>query len=109
MGVKVFYYLVATMNLVFPDYDFGDVDMSAFVPQPSLQNVMAHVNTTIFNTGVSRNIPMGDFTARLWGRIDGAIGLADCEIYSFVGQDAAEEVEDPFRERGCVYVGVAWA
>jgi hypothetical protein len=102
MSVKLFYYLVATMNLVFPDYDFGDVDVHAFRIHPNLQTVINHVNMTLFSM-ISRRVALGEFTGRLWERVDGAIGLSDCEIYSFVPNDSTEELEDPFWERGCMF------
>ena len=102
MSVKLFYYLVATMNLIFPDYDFGDMDVHAFRMHPSLQTIINHVNMTLFSM-ISRRVAMEEFTGRLWERVDGAINLSDCEIYSFVPDDSTEELEDPFWERGCIW------
>lgn len=90
------------MNLVFPDYDFSDLAPDVFLLRPSLAQVVQHINTTLFNTGVNRNLAsFGDFSGKMWERIDGAIGLADSEIYSFSSQDF-DTLEDPFWERGCM-------
>ncbi|ORX55584.1 Maf1-domain-containing protein [Hesseltinella vesiculosa] len=48
---KTFFYLLATMNAAFPDYDFSDVRPDQFVKQPSTDLVINSVNTTLFNLG----------------------------------------------------------
>jgi hypothetical protein len=48
---KTFFYLLATLNAAFPDYDFGDVRPDQFLKLPSLEIVMNSVNTTLFNLG----------------------------------------------------------
>lgn len=95
------------MNLLFPDYDFSELKSEAFRAHPQLAAIVSHVNTTLFNTGIDKNlITFGEFSAHLWERIDLAIGLADSEVYSFtpdvlnVDDDATED--DPFWERGCM-------
>lgn len=103
MNLKLFYYLVATMNLVFPDYDFGDLKPEAFQSQGQLSQVISHVNTTLFNTGANRNLASFDeFSGRMWDCIDQAIDIRDCEIYSFQLDEFDGDMEDPFWERGCM-------
>lgn len=101
-SLKLLYYLISTMNLIFPDYDFSDLKPEAFTGHSQLTTVISAVNTTLFNAGVSKNaVTFGDFSRALWERIDGAIGLADSEIYSYsVATD--EEEESPFWEQGCM-------
>lgn len=102
MDLKLFYYLVATMNQVFPDYDFSDLKPEVFSLQAPLSAVVHHVNTTLFNTGVNKSVAsFNEFSGRMWERIDSAIGLSDTEVYSFAG-DTFDELDDPFWERGCM-------
>jgi hypothetical protein len=100
VGRKLLYYLVATMNQVFPDYDFSDIPPEVF-HELALPQVMAHVNTTLFNSGIIKGAT-SEFSARIWEQMDTAIGLEECEIYSFDGADL--DTEDPFWERGCMYL-----
>lgn len=101
-SLKLLYYLISTMNLIFPDYDFGDLKPEAFTNHPQLTAVISTVNTTLFNAGVSKNaVTFGDFSRALWERIDGAINLSDSEIYSY-SVAADEEEENPFWEQGCM-------
>lgn len=48
---KTFFYLLATLNAAFPDYDFEDVRPDQFLKLPSIELVMNSVNTTLFNLG----------------------------------------------------------
>jgi len=99
LTLKLLYYLIATMNQVFPDYDFSNVHPNAFVPV-SVEEAVNRVETTLFNAGVDK---VGEFTRRLWERMDGAIGLRECEAYTFVEDGLEEEEgEDPFWELGCM-------
>lgn len=103
MNLKLFYYLIATMNQVFPDYDFSDLKPDVFQSQPQLAQVINHINTTLFNTGVNRNLAsFGEFSGKMWDCIDGCISLSDCETYSFVLDEFDGDMDDPFWERGCM-------
>lgn len=101
-NLKLLYYLISTMNLIFPDYDFSELKPEAFTNHSQLTAVISAVNTTLFNAGVSKNaVTFGDFSRALWERINGAINLSDSEIYSYsVATD--EEEENPFWEQGCM-------
>lgn len=100
LTLKLLYYLIATMNQVFPDYDFSDVHPNTFA-HVSVEEAMNRVETTLFNAGVDK---VGEFTRRLWERMEGAIGLGECEVYTFVEDEFEEEEEgeDPFWELGCM-------
>lgn len=101
MSIKLLYYLIATMNQIFPDYDFGEVSPEAFASQ-SLFQLQQQINTTLFNTGLNKNVAsFNEFSNRMWECIDKAIGLDDTEAYSFVTRDF-DTLEDPFWDRGCV-------
>lgn len=102
MNVKLLYYLIATMNLVFPDYDFSDLPPETFHAL-SASVACAHVNTTLFNTGLNTKVSsFAEFSGRMWECVDRAIGLEDTEVYSFSCQEF-DAVEDPFWDRGCMY------
>lgn len=101
-SLKLLYYLIATMNLVFPDYDFSDLPPDAFRAE-ELPAVVAHVNTTLFNTGLNKNVTrFEEFSSRMWNCVDEAISLSDCKVYTYVSRDF-DTLDDPFWERGCVY------
>lgn len=48
---KTLFYLLATLNAAFPDYDFSEVRPEQFSKQISTQLVINSVNTTLFNLG----------------------------------------------------------
>lgn len=48
---KTFFYLLATLNAAFPDYDFSDSRPDQFSKQASLDLVINSVNTSLFNLG----------------------------------------------------------
>jgi hypothetical protein len=48
---KTLFYLLATLNAAFPDYDFSEVRPDQFSKQISTQMVINSVNTTLFNLG----------------------------------------------------------
>lgn len=100
LNVKTFYYLISTMNNMFPDYDFSQIPSEVFIRTTSLPTLINHFNTSIFNTGIDRNTTtFADFTRRMWNCMNEAVGsLEESEIYSFDSE--AFEIDDPFRERG---------
>jgi hypothetical protein len=99
---KLIYYLISTMNLVFPDYDFSDVSPEAFILHPNMQQVVEEVNNNLFNAGLYNNTGLfREFTERLWQKIIGVIELNDCDIYSFEG-NRFDADENPFWEKGCM-------
>lgn len=102
ISLKTFYYLISTMNNMFPDYDFSDLPADAFNRITSLSGLKTHFNTSIFNTGINNNTnSFADFTRQMWGCMDEAVGgLDESEIFSFDPVIDAYEIDDPFRERG---------
>ena len=102
ISLKNFYYLISTMNNMFPDYDFSDIPAEAFHRIYSLSSLISHFNTSIFNTGINSNISsFADFTRQMWDCMDEAVGgLEESEIFSFDPATESYEVDDPFRERG---------
>lgn len=48
---KTLFYLVATLNALFPEHDFSDMKPELFTLVPSVDIVINSVNTTLFNLG----------------------------------------------------------
>ncbi|KAI8826930.1 Maf1 regulator-domain-containing protein [Fimicolochytrium jonesii] len=91
---KTFFYLLATMNAAFPDYDFSDLRPDSFSTVPV--NIVANtVNTTLLvHLGIDG--AQHAVGAKIWAAIDEAICLKECDIYSFnpdgdVEPDAEEQ------------------
>ena len=99
-SLKTLYYLISTMNNMFPDYDFTEIPSEAFLRITSLSSLRNHFNTSIFNTGINSNTAtFADFTRNMWDCMDEAVGgLEESEIFSFDPEPF--EIDDPFRERG---------
>jgi len=110
MPLKLFYFLVSTMNLMFPDYDFSDVSPSIFEKLPVINHVITQVNSTIFNTGANKNYDsFSEFTRRMWDCIDEVIELHESDIYSFVPEKQGQaEIDDPFWDKGSMYIGCSF-
>ena len=91
---KTFYYLIATLNVAFPDYDFSQITPNHFQRIPSLLLAINAINTTLINLGKS------DLVQRLgiWDRINQFMELDECEIYSFIPDDDSNP-----------YSGAIWA
>jgi len=76
MSLKTFYYLISTMNNMFPDYDFSEIPVDAFKRINQLASLRNHFNTSIFNTGIDRNTTsFADFTRKMWDCMDEAVGV----------------------------------
>lgn len=103
ISFKCLYYLISTLNLLFSDYDFSDIDPTIFVRQPESAAVISNVNTTLFAVGVNKNFTAWSiFSRSMWDVIDAAIGLNDSEIYTFQLGERHGDIDDPFWERGCM-------
>ncbi|KAI8061730.1 Maf1 regulator-domain-containing protein [Gongronella butleri] len=92
---KTFFYLLATLNAAFPDYDFSDVRPDQFSKQPTIDLVVNSVNTTLFNLGNSAIINQ----YRLWEVLDDLIELQECEVYSY----NPDSDDDPMYEEGYLW------
>ncbi|KAJ3069904.1 RNA polymerase III-inhibiting protein maf1, partial [Quaeritorhiza haematococci] len=78
---KTMFYLLATLNAAFPDYDFSDIKPEYFTKIPTLSLVVNNVNTTLFNMGNDAFAKaVGE---RIWDGIDEAVDLNECDIWSF--------------------------
>ncbi|KAI9314122.1 repressor of RNA polymerase III transcription Maf1 [Dichotomocladium elegans] len=76
---KTFFYLLATLNAVFPEHDFSDVRPGQFSKQHSLELVINSVNTTLFNLGNAAIVNR----YRMWDILDDLVQLTDCDVYSY--------------------------
>ncbi|KAI9096969.1 Maf1 regulator-domain-containing protein [Phlyctochytrium arcticum] len=78
---KTFFYLLATLNAAFPDYDFSDLNPESFSKVP-ISIVANTVNTTLLvHLGIdSVAHAVG---AKIWAAIDEVADLNECEMYSF--------------------------
>ncbi|KAI9206518.1 repressor of RNA polymerase III transcription Maf1, partial [Polychytrium aggregatum] len=78
---KTLFYLLATLNAAFPDYDFSDVKPEYFTRMPSFHVVANDVNMSFYNLGNDKFAQV--LTPKIWSAIEQVIPLADCDIYSF--------------------------
>lgn len=90
---KTLFYLVATLNAAFPDYDFSDVRPECFSLLPSLQLVETRVGNTLLqqhpaDSPVSLQQSLGDV---LWQSVDDVICTKECLIYTFSPDTGFEE------------------
>ncbi|KAJ3080307.1 RNA polymerase III-inhibiting protein maf1 [Rhizoclosmatium sp. JEL0117] len=79
---KTLFYLLATLNAAFPDYDFSDVKPELFVKIPLLNIVQRNVTATLFRTAIE-GVQTNNLSLRLWEAIDEVIQLQECDVYSF--------------------------
>eukprot|EP00123_Amoebidium_parasiticum_P000348 comp10828_c0_seq1/m.5458 comp10828_c0_seq1/g.5458 ORF comp10828_c0_seq1/g.5458 comp10828_c0_seq1/m.5458 type:complete len:225 (-) comp10828_c0_seq1:322-996(-) len=93
---KTLFYLMATLNAAFPDYDFSKANSRQFSREPNLEVVAHAINTTLEEAapGSYPYVKVG-----LWSTLDREIGLTDCEVYCYLPSDDA----DPFAEPGTLW------
>ncbi|ORZ00990.1 Maf1 regulator-domain-containing protein [Syncephalastrum racemosum] len=115
---KTFFYLLATLNAAFPDYDFSDSRPDQFSKQASLDLVINSVNTSLFNLGndfivnryrqVDKNAEVIDVLIEfsillqlnsLWEVLDDLIELKDCDVYTY----NPDPDNDPMNEDGYLW------
>ncbi|XP_013201214.1 repressor of RNA polymerase III transcription MAF1 homolog [Amyelois transitella] len=93
---KTLFYLIATLNAAFPDYDFSMAKSSEFSAEPSLSWVQGAVDAALSAVGGMR---WRQLRPALWSAIDKEVVLSECRIYSY-NPDLAS---DPFGEPGCLW------
>ncbi|RKP07612.1 repressor of RNA polymerase III transcription MAF1 [Thamnocephalis sphaerospora] len=76
---RTLFYLIATLNASFPDYDFRQVDVTQFNKVTNFHTVTSAINTTLMNVG--RGHLLRDY--QFWDVLDGVIELDDCDIYGY--------------------------
>ncbi|CAG9853698.1 unnamed protein product [Phyllotreta striolata] len=93
---KTLFYLIATLNSAFPDYDFMDVKSHEFSKEPSRQWVTNAIDTNLAATAGEHYRLLGP---SMWAAIDDEISLENCDIYSY----NPDLISDPFGEDGCLW------
>lgn len=75
---KTLFYLIATLNASFQDYDFSNAKSEEFSREPSLEWVINSINSNL-STAIGELY--AKLCSRLWASIDEQIYLQDCIIY----------------------------
>jgi len=75
--------LILTLNASFPDYDFGDAQVSDFCTL-STAEAMRRINERLGEFAATTD-EGSDFLPRFWNTLDDVLldGLRDCEVYSY--------------------------
>ncbi|XP_065164088.1 repressor of RNA polymerase III transcription MAF1 homolog [Atheta coriaria] len=93
---KTLFYLIATLNSAFPDYDFMDVKSHEFSKEPSLKWVLSAIDTNLTTTAREHYKHLNQ---QLWAAVEDEIELNECDIYSY-NPDLGS---DPYGEDGCLW------
>ncbi|XP_065214077.1 repressor of RNA polymerase III transcription MAF1 homolog [Planococcus citri] len=93
---KTLFYLIATLNASFPDYDFSHAKSHEFSKEPSLEWVMNSIDS---NLSTAAGELYRAVRAKLWSAIENMIHLLNCEIYSY----NPDLTSDPFSEDGTLW------
>jgi hypothetical protein len=83
VSLKTLFYLIATLNVVYPDYDFTDTTPDSFFKIPSIDMIKRLINSYYdhFHSLI---------VTRIWTTIDPLVQLDDCVFYQFVGNELDE-------------------
>mmetsp|Transcript_33662 Transcript_33662/g.52624 ORF Transcript_33662/g.52624 Transcript_33662/m.52624 type:complete len:239 (-) Transcript_33662:90-806(-) len=92
---KTFIFLVATLNGVFPDYDFSHLKVEDFSDESNLFLVVNAINTRLQTCSHFS----GDLQEKFWSTLDRELLLKECEVYSFL----PDPDSDPFYEEGSIW------
>ncbi|KAJ3215006.1 RNA polymerase III-inhibiting protein maf1 [Dinochytrium kinnereticum] len=85
---KTLFYLLATLNAAFPDYDFSDIKPESFVKIPSMGLVANHINSTLFAMGNEEFAQA--VNSKIWLTVDEIVQMKECDIYSFAPDPEVE-------------------
>eukprot|EP00943_MAST-04B_sp_MAST-4B-sp1_P002284 g2284.t1 len=77
--------LIATMNATFQDYDFSNVKPERFVRHQSYKDIMPVINKNFAEVVEIHN---RGFLKILWDALDDAISVRECEVFSYLVDDA---------------------
>ncbi|KAJ1918488.1 RNA polymerase III-inhibiting protein maf1 [Mycoemilia scoparia] len=99
---KTLFYLIATLNASFPDYDFRQVYKAIFISlqadqfkkAPSYQMVVNSINTTLMNL----DCPFSVGNSEIWEAIDQEIDLDNCDVYTY----EPDTESDPYADEGAI-------
>mmetsp|Transcript_3236 Transcript_3236/g.8328 ORF Transcript_3236/g.8328 Transcript_3236/m.8328 type:complete len:247 (+) Transcript_3236:39-779(+) len=84
--------LIATLNASFPDYDFSSLRPEQFTREPNSGIVARAINRQLSDLTQT-------FLDQVWAAVEDAVGLADCDVYSYV----PDLDSDPFSADGCLW------
>lgn len=119
LTLKILFYLIGTLNQVFPDYDFTDVSPTRFLHHPNLRIVIDSISQKL------SLICNASLLTRLWDVVDTEIGIAECLVFSYAADPLSvlskstiesfggsaierglgmpsEDEDDPFWGEGCM-------
>lgn len=100
---KTLIYLILTLNHIYPDYDFSQLRPHHFCKEDGIARTEEAVDSHLLEVSKvwSKTPGLGEspFLECLWGSIDEAIGLNDCDVYSY----NSDLESDPFGETANVW------
>ncbi|KAJ1981919.1 RNA polymerase III-inhibiting protein maf1 [Dimargaris xerosporica] len=91
---RVLFYLIATLNASFPDYDFRFIKPEQFTHEPDAMTVIKSINSTLFTVGDTSVVQK----YRLWEAVDKVVALNNCAVYSY----RPDMDSDPFAENNSI-------
>ncbi|KAI8814717.1 Maf1 regulator-domain-containing protein [Cladochytrium replicatum] len=89
---KTMFYLLATLNAAYPDYDFSDVKPEYFHRIPGIGMAANFVNTALFNLG--NDSFAKNAGGKIWETVDEVVKCEECEIYQFQPDRGSEPDAD---------------
>eukprot|EP01096_Ripella_sp_DP13-Kostka_P017042 TRINITY_DN8590_c0_g1_i1.p1 TRINITY_DN8590_c0_g1~~TRINITY_DN8590_c0_g1_i1.p1 ORF type:complete len:260 (+),score=97.78 TRINITY_DN8590_c0_g1_i1:74-781(+) len=95
---KSFFFIISTLNLMFPECDFCNLQPSEFHKEQDLMRVVHNINSMLARV-------LSDFQTRqqqLWNQFDADMDLKECNVYSFMPNEF-----DPFDDGSGV--GALWS
>ncbi|KAJ2778492.1 RNA polymerase III-inhibiting protein maf1 [Coemansia javaensis] len=92
---KVLFYLIATLNASFPDYEFSSLSADQFTKEPSPDATIKSIGTTLLNVGCPAKLK----ASRMWDCIDDIINIDECDVYSYTPSNES----DPYEDEGPVW------
>lgn len=100
---KTLIYLILTLNHIYPDYDFSLLRAHHFRKEDGPKTIETAISSKLMEvSGVWEETPgYGErpFMEALWAALDEAIGLNECDIYSY----KSDGENDPFGEAGNIW------
>lgn len=96
ISTKTLFYLIATLNASFNDYDFSNAKSDEFSKEPNAPYVVNAVDTQLLATAGETFTTL---KSQLWTTLDEEISLSDCDIYSY----QPDLNSDPYGEEGCLW------
>mmetsp|Transcript_11354 Transcript_11354/g.34118 ORF Transcript_11354/g.34118 Transcript_11354/m.34118 type:complete len:231 (-) Transcript_11354:966-1658(-) len=100
---KTLIYLILTLNHIYPDYDFSLLRAHHFRKEAGAKAVEAATGAVLMEVARVWAETPGyggrPFMDALWAALDEAIGLSECDVYSY----KSDGEDDPFGEAGNIW------